>query len=89
MNELTAKRSYGGKYLDLYLDGAWIADIHMHDDGRLAFFTGELDTIARKGNTASAMLLIGGPDLVEIRHDLEHKVARYAEAVFDEVTGNE
>jgi hypothetical protein len=86
-NGLTAVKN--GSYLDLYLDGKWIADIHVEPDGRIGFFTGELDTMARKGGTASAMLIIGGTQLVEIRHDLEYKASKYAEAVFDEETSNE
>ena len=87
MNRLEAKRS--DSYIDLYLDGSWIADIHVEPDSRIAFFTGELDTIARKGGTASAMLLIGGPNLVEVRHDEERKSRLYLEKVLDEATSQE
>jgi hypothetical protein len=82
--KLEAKQN--GRYIDLYLDGKWIADIHVEPDGRIGFFTGELDEIARKGGTASAMLLIGGKQLVEIRHNEELKAQKYLEAVLDETT---
>jgi len=84
---LTAIKSNFSGYLHLYLNGEWIADIHVESDGRIAFFTGELDEMAKKGGTTPAMILIGGMDLVEIRHDMEHKAMKYAEAVFEEAIG--
>ena len=82
MSKLTATTGNKSNYIDLYLGGKWIADIHVEPDGRIAFFTGELDEIARAGGTASAMIIIGGKQLIEIRHDMERKASMYAEKVF-------
>jgi len=85
--KLEARKSRHSGYIDLYLDGRWIADIHVEPDGRIAFFAGELDEIARIGGTASAMIIIGGKQLVEIRHNEKLKAQRYLESVLDETTG--
>jgi len=63
--QLTAKKN--GDYIDLYVDGEWIADIRLIGKNKIQFFTGELDVVARTGGTSSAYVIIGGPELVEIR----------------------